>query len=708
MSCVTVTDAALDQQRNLELEIMGRGVNPNPIVDQLEGGLEDLISGFSQPPKWAKRVLKMGLREVSMIASCATLDKVSKEGDTAQAHPVVNEVSRRLLTLAPNMDREDRLAISWNLIHACRSVGFIDLNHTKHGDTTVVRLTSTLKNMLEEHDLWGMIGMNRRPMVVPPVPHTIERPGGYLTDALRHGISHGTWQNVTKQGICDAMNGLQDVPYVISDRTLALAKHTLLPYEHEIHKYAHGVALQVATEMQGRTFWLVVYIDFRGRMYYYCDVLSPQGNDLASSLLRFANGQILKTDDDWYWAKVGIASSCSGLPIADGVKLDKLHFDHRVEWVDNNKDRILAVAEDPLKHYDLWWDGFGKGAGTFKCFSACDAYADALEDGYWDLPIRLDQVSSNLQHTAAATRDEVNARRTNLINNPNGEIHDFRKDICDENRRAWEAGEDDEFSQVFLENEDVVNTTTVAKNPVMIIPYGGKPLAIARKFMGDKTWHNFGTEDEPEWKVIAASDSPIGKLDVPFEDQFPIAMKLASRYRKSLLKLSPTIEAFMKFIGKVVKVAGEDGEAMTITSPDGLVMENFRSKTEERTLKASKCFGDEDCLSLTFYVYTDVLDVRKSITSGPPNFVHFLDALVMRLCIIYCLTRGVKNIISIHDCGGLLPMHMQIFRDGIRKATHAVYLNSPLLALAEQYGVELPEFGDLDIDTVLQSENMFM
>ena len=113
-------------------------------------------------------------------------------------------------------------------------------------------------------------------------------------------------------------------------------------------------------------------------------------------------------------------------------------------------------------------------------------------------------------------------------------------------------------------------------------------------------------------------------------------------------------------------------------------------------------------MSLTFYVYTDVLDVRKSITSGPPNFVHFLDALVMRLCIIYCLTRGVKNIISIHDCGGLLPMHMQIFRDGIRKATHAVYLNSPLLALAEQYGVELPEFGDLDIDTVLQSENMFM
>jgi len=705
-----VLDATLDRQRDLEMEIVGSGNNPNPIVDHLEEALEVVMSSFQRLPKWVRIVRHLGTRNVSHIALCATMDKVSKSGNTAQAHPVVNEISQRLLWLCSDMSRDDRLALAWNVLHACRQAGLISLWTNKREDATVVRLTSYLTGMLDEYDLWGLVGMNRRPMIVPPVPHTIEEPGGYLTDALRHGISHGTWQNVVGQKIVAAMNALQNTAWVVDEWTLEVAKYTLLPYESEVNKYSHSVCLQVASEMLGIPFWLVVYLDNRGRLYYLSDVLSPQGNDLCQGVLRFHEKQQLSTMRDWFWARVQVANACSGLPIAEGKKLDKMRFEDRAQWTEDNEKQLVAISKDPLKHLDAWWDGFGKGAGTFRCFAACNSLSEALEDGTWNLPVRLDATSSNNQHSNAALLDADGAWRVNLVPNDTGLPHNFREDICEENRRAWSAGEDDhDYVDMFIAEDDVVNNASVAKDPVMIIPYGGTVLRIGKNFMGDKTWHNAGTEDEPEWMVVAAPDSPIGKLDIDVELQFDVAMKLASRYRKSLLTVVPSILNYMDFIKACVKAAAEDGEPMVWTTAAGLRVENFKNNRVECTLTASKRFDDDSCSSLKFFKFDDELNVRKSCTAGPPNFTHSMDGCHLQLCIWKAITgHGVISIAGIHDCLAMLPKDVPAVRGVIPAMFVALYRESPLVALAETYDVELPEFGDLCIDDVLESEFMFM
>ena len=710
MKCVLET--ALEQQRTLELEMMGLGVNPNPIIDRLEESLNDSLAAFSRPPIWAKRLQLIGVRVVAHIALCAVMDKVSKEGDTAQAHPVVNEISQRLTWHAPDLDRDARLAMAWNLVHVCRSAGYVDLYQSKREDTTVVRLSKSLKEALTEFDLWGMAGLTRRPMLIQPVPHTIDAPGGYLTDPLRHGISHGSWDNVTENAdkLVRVMNAKQNVGWRIHERSLELAEFLAVEHEFELNTYSHKVALVVAREMVGRTFWLVVYLDHRGRVYYYCDILSPQGNDLCAGLLRFEEGQVMSTDEDWYWAKVHVANCCSGLPIADGLKLDKMGFDARVQWVDDNMENISAVSDDPIQYKHLWWDGFGKGAMSFKCFAACDALAEALDTGEWNLPVRLDATSSNNQHTAMMLRDSDLAWRVNVIPNDTGEPHNFRDDVCEENHRAWVEGErDHEYVDLFLDNEETVNNSSVAKNPTMIIPYGGSVLNIGRKFMGDKTWHNAGTDDEPEWMVIASPDSPIGKLDISVDLGFGVSMKLGSDYRKSLLTVAPGILEYMTCIRACIKSAGEDGEAMSWLTAMGLRVVNMKRVRVEATLTASTCFDDETCSSLKFWKYEDTLDVRKACTAGPPNFTHSMDACHLQLCIWDLVENcGVISIAGIHDCLAALPKDIPAMRRTVPKMLVAMYRTSPLEIVCEDYDVELPEFGDLDLDDVLRSRYIFM
>ena len=707
MKCVT--NAALEQQRELEMEMLGLGSNPNPIIDILEVSLDETIAAFSSPPLWVKRLEHIGIRVVAHIALCATMDKISKAGDTAQAHPVVNEIAQRLSWHAPDLELSDRLSLAWNLLHACREAGFIHLYQTKREETTIVRLANSLKELLDEHELWGMVGMTRRPMIVPPTPHTLAEPGGHLIDDLRHGMSRGSWDNVEALPVVNAMNALQETEWVIHERTLAIAKFVLAEHEFDLNPYSHVVALQVATEMLGRKFWLVVYLDHRGRMYYLTDILSPQGNDLVAGLLRFAESQVLVTEDDWYWAKVHVANCCAGLPIADGLKLDKMDFPSRVQWVDEHMDLIYDVATDPIKHKELWWDGVGKGAGSFKCMAACDAFADALDTGEWSLPVRLDATSSNNQHTAAMLRDEDLAWRVNVIPNETGKPHNFRDDICDENRRAWENGEyDHEHVDLFLDNADVVNNSSVAKNPVMIIPYGGAVINIARNFMGDKTWHNAGTEDEPQWSVIASPDSPIGKLDVPVEDHFGISMKLASDYRKSLLTVAPGILEFMSTIKACVKSAGETDDPMSWLTAAGLRVYNMKRTRVETTLTASSVFDVDQCTSLKFWQYEDTLDVRKSCTAGPPNFTHSMDACHLQLTIRYLhLYHDVRSVAGIHDCIAALPKDIPAVRKVVPQMFVAMYRTSPLEVLCNEYDVECPEFGTLDLDAILFSDYIF-
>ena len=148
---------------------------------------------------------------------------------------------------------------------------------------------------------------------------------------------------------------------------------------------------------------------------------------------------------------------------------DKASMQARVDWVNENHDRILSVAASPID--DLWW---AKEADDPWCFLAwCNEYASYVEHGYDHvsyLPIAKDGSCSGLQHFSAALRDPVGGAAVNLI--PTEVPADIYQTVIDKVERMVQA-------DIHTENADLAHawlefgmTRKTAKRSTMTMVYG--------------------------------------------------------------------------------------------------------------------------------------------------------------------------------------------------------------------------------------------
>ena len=106
-------------------------------------------------------------------------------------------------------------------------------------------------------------------------------------------------------------------------------------------------------------------LDFRGRMYTATTGFSPQGPDIGKGLLRFREGKALGVRGV-YWLKVHMANRFG---------YDKVDFDDRVKWVDDNSQHFLRAANDPLSNIDVW----GKADKPYQFLAALFEYKGMLD-----------------------------------------------------------------------------------------------------------------------------------------------------------------------------------------------------------------------------------------------------------------------------------------------------------------------------------------
>lgn len=85
-------------------------------------------------------------------------------------------------------------------------------------------------------------------------------------------------------------------------------------------------------------------MDFRGRTYPIPPHLNHLGSDLCRSLLLFKEGKPLGKRG-LYWIKIHLAN-LSGR--------DKISFNDRIKFVDENMDNIIDSADYPLTG-KRWW-----------------------------------------------------------------------------------------------------------------------------------------------------------------------------------------------------------------------------------------------------------------------------------------------------------------------------------------------------------------
>jgi DNA-directed RNA polymerase, mitochondrial len=146
-------------------------------------------------------------------------------------------------------------------------------------------------------------------------------------------------------------------------------------------------------------------MDFRGRAYPVPPHLSNVGSDLCRGMLVFAEGKPLG-ERGLYWLKVHLANFAGK---------DKVSFDDRAKFVDDNMDKVRASATDPFGG-ERWWMSL---EDPFQGLATCFEVVDAIDSGdpatyMCSLPVHMDGSCNGLQHYAALGRDSIGGRAVNL------------------------------------------------------------------------------------------------------------------------------------------------------------------------------------------------------------------------------------------------------------------------------------------------------
>ena len=179
--------------------------------------------------------------------------------------------------------------------------------------------------------------------------------------------------------------------------------------------------LDTAKFLIGRQFWLSYHCDWRGRLITNQHFKFAK-EDHVRGMFRFANGLPLG-EDGLYWLKVHTANSHG--------EADKLWFNERAEWTDDNLDLIKRVAADPGSTF-LEWRNVDK---PFAFVAACRELASALNDPnfktHW--PIGFDGRANGIAHLALIAKDRAAAKMVNLLESD--ERHDIYGEVADELRK---------------------------------------------------------------------------------------------------------------------------------------------------------------------------------------------------------------------------------------------------------------------------------
>ena len=146
----------------------------------------------------------------------------------------------------------------------------------------------------------------------------------------------------------------------------------------------YSVAFNLAKQFKKyEEFYFSYKADFRGRLYPVQQVFNPQATSNIKALMEFAEG-VEPTEEGIYWLKIALANTYG---------YDKLSYDDRVAWVEENMKNILASSNSPLEEVSFWTEA----DEPLMFLSGCKALSDALEGKLVHFPVPLDATCSGIQ-----------------------------------------------------------------------------------------------------------------------------------------------------------------------------------------------------------------------------------------------------------------------------------------------------------------------
>jgi DNA-directed RNA polymerase len=614
------------------------------------------------------------------------------------------------------------------------------------------------------------------PMTEPPIPWTRLNKGGPIDLRLKDKVAivrsadtviQAMWRAAMKAGTMkpavDALNTLQAVPWKINTRVLGVLRTLAeqgaqiegLPglrmavpktpddaqwsamSEDEQGRYMgekdrarkHNCAVtsdEISLKMDLATaklyeneprFYTPMNADFRGRVYPMCN-FHFQREDRVRALFLFADGEPIG-EDGIRWLKIHVAS-CAAVSTAAG-KTDKLPLSARVDWVDQNLDRIRAVTEVPLR--ELWWteteDPFLFLASCFELIAATDAGPSYV----CHLPISFDGSCSGLQHLCAMTRDPT-GRLVNLTTSPvPADIYAVVAERlrarleADASQSVWSEGQ--EWRQEVAQKALAFGVDRkMCKRNVMTYSYSSNKHGMGGQLQVD-LMHDLQTKINEGKRPGPHPFAPYhnGSKDHPGK----AARHLAAHTYECIEEVLDLPAKALGFLRSIAKTCAHEAKPTCWTTPVGIPWVNRYNDGVVETV--TLWMYDRGVRRRMFTnVTTDnaaTIDKDKSANAISPNLVHALDAAHLLLTVNAAAGEGIALLATVHDSFGCLPSRAGRFNTIIREQFVRMYQeHDPLVEVLERAKCDLTvanhsrlpnavQKGDLDLNGVLDATFAF-
>ena len=419
-------------------------------------------------------------------------------------------------------------------------------------------------------------------------------------------------------------------------------------YESAFGKYqAVKLAVDIAEKYKDEK---VIYFphnyDFRGRVYPLPVGLSPQGSDAVKALLLYKNKEELTQEGaKWNWAYL---SSLYGE--------DKLPFDERVE-------RGKQLLHEDYKQADEPYQFLSHQLELQRWMSEKDYIPNTR--------IHLDACNSGSQFTSAITGDKIGCEATNVIPTYVGDGQDRQDAYLLVAEKAIQLTttlikdcEDFEKQEIykFLLSLLKKSGRKICKTPTMVSNYGG--TAQGRAEILFSMFRELGCDREWVTKKNASTFSKI--------------------IGDSIQGVLVGGKAFERYIQKMCNLIARNDRKICWTTSDGFYVIHKKNK-ELKSKKVSITLPNaRKQIQIIKKVYSKRLSPAKMRSAISPNYIHSLDAELLRRVALKMKKKGVLDSDWIHDSFGCHPNHVDLMLKITKKEFLKLVKRKPLDVLNEE------------------------
>jgi DNA-directed RNA polymerase len=418
-------------------------------------------------------------------------------------------------------------------------------------------------------------------------------------------------------------------------------------FESEVGKYrAVKLALEIAELYQDYDeIYFPHSYDFRGRVYPIPVGLSPQGSDCVKSMIDYKHGEKLN-ERGKQWAYAYLASLYGD---------DKLPFLERVSRGQELMYYDWKQAEEPFQ--------FLSHQLELKKLEADPNYE-------FKGRVHLDACNSGSQFTSAMTNDIDGCMATNVtptIIDGQQTRQDAYILVADKalsitnsslNKKDPERKEELEFFRDLLQEKG----RKVCKTPTMVSNYGGTE----------------GGRSEIVWDLLREF-----KVDRKFITKSNAAL-FSKIIGQSIVGVLHGGKAFESYIHSMSAILTKANKPTTWTTSDGFHVVHVKKKEGQGTQISCLLPGSRKVTTLLKKRYLNEISARKMKSAISPNFVHSLDAELLRKVLLRTVEEGIVNTDWIHDSFGCLPNHVDKLLQITKEEFISLMQSKPLELLDEQ------------------------